>query len=290
MLIGITLAAILTIVILHEVGWRVLTLVLRIAPHVPGTVAKSRAWARSRPLRAYLAQRFPTFAAFVARRVNTRSAIGLPLTLLILAALYLAALFSGLTQEVLEAEGIMTVDNGVNAAFAPARVEPLVSAFQWITALGSSPSVIAAAIIAAGFLWSQRRYHFILPLCVTSFGALATVSIGKFLVARDRPAFTLDVTAEFSSFPSGHSTAAMAVYGFIAYAIARVLPGIRERFEVTYWTMVLVGFIGLSRIYLGVHYLSDVIGGFIVGTFWLLIGFTIAEWGEARTSAKRRGR
>jgi undecaprenyl-diphosphatase len=74
----------------------------------------------------------------------------------------------------------------------------------------------------------------------------------------------------------------MAVYGFIAYTIARQLPGIEERFEVAYWTSVLILLIGFSRIFLGVHYMTDVVGGFLVGGFWLLVGFTIAEWNRLR--------
>jgi membrane-associated phospholipid phosphatase len=119
---------------------------------------------------------------------------------------------------------------------------------------------------------------------------LATTSVGKLLIGRHRPEITIDVTVVSSSFPSGHATAAMAVYGFIAYAIARVLPGVPERFEVAYWTAVLILLIGFSRIFLGVHYLTDVIGGFLVGGFWLLIGFTIAEWNAAGTSALPRHR
>ena len=199
------------------------------------------------------------------------------------ATVYVAALFSGLTEEVLEAEGIVRADNIINAAFEPWRVEPLISVFLWVTALGSSPAIVSAAIIATGFLWSQRRLNLIAPLWITCVGAITTTSIGKLLIGRHRPESTVDVTAPFSSFPSGHATAAMAVYGFIAYAIARSLPNIRERFEVAYWTVVLIALIGLSRIVLGVHYLTDIAGGFLVGGFWLLIGFTIAEWTRSLT-------
>jgi membrane-associated phospholipid phosphatase len=109
------------------------------------------------------------------------------------------------------------------------------------------------------------------------------------MIARQRPATTIDVTVLSSSFPNGHATAAMAVYGFLAYAIARALP-IRERFEVAYWTAVLILLIGLSRIYLGVHYLTDVTGGFLVGGFWLLIGFAVAERNGVRAVAENEGK
>ena len=69
----------------------------------------------------------------------------------------------------------------------------------------------------------------------------------------------------------------MAVYGFLAYAIARVLPLPRDRFEVAFWTFVLILFVGFSWIFLSVHYTTDVASGFLVGGFGLLVGWTLAE-------------
>ena len=200
---------------------------------------------------------------------------------MVLVTAYFAALFSGLTEEILEADGILQFDNLVNAWLDKWRVEPLTSTFLWVTALGASPAILAAAIIATGFLWAYRRVQTIVALWVTCSGALAMTSIGKLLIGRQRPETTIDVSVVSSSFPSGHATAAMAVYGFIAYAIARVLPNARERFEIAYWSMALVVLIGFSRIFLGVHFLTDIVGGFLVGAFWLLIGFAIAEWKRA---------
>ena len=271
-------ATIAVILLLHKFARCVVALLLKVVQGIPSKVAASRAWTSSENLRSRLSDRYPLLFRFILGRIDPHRSTGLPLTLMIAAAFYLAALFSGLTEDVLEAKGTIYVDNVVNGAFAPWRFEPLISAFIWITALGSSPSVICAVIIATGFLWSQWRWPIIVPLWVTCLGAVATTSIGKLLIGRQRPEFTIDVTVATSSFPSGHATAAMAVYGFIAYAIARVLPGVRERFEVAYWTAVLVLLIGFSRIFLGVHYLTDVLAGFLVGGFWLLIGFTMAEW------------
>ena len=287
MLIVAAIGTIVFIVVLHELTRRIVTLAVRVAPDVPQKLTTSETWMRSQAFRSRLAERFPALFGFVAERLEPRQPTGLALTLMVLAAAYLAALFSGLTEEILEAEGIVRVDNAVNAAFGHWRVEPLNSVFIWVTALGSSPAVVAAVIIATGFLWSQRRIDVILPLWLTCSGALATTSIGKFLIGRHRPELTIDVTVMSSSFPSGHATAATAVYGFIAYAIARALPGIRERFEVAYWTAVLIAFVGFSRIFLGVHYVTDVAGGLLVGGFWLLIGFTMAEWNAAGASTRR---
>jgi undecaprenyl-diphosphatase len=76
------------------------------------------------------------------------------------------------------------------------------------------------------------------------------------------------------------------LYGFLAYAIARGLQplGGRAQFEVVFWATLLILFIGFSRLFLGVHYLSDVLAGLLVGGFWLLVGFALSEWGRSRAT------
>jgi len=69
----------------------------------------------------------------------------------------------------------------------------------------------------------------------------------------------------------------MAVYGFLAYLIARELSGLRKRFEVVYWSIVLIMIIGFSRIFLPVHFATDVAAGWLVGCFWMLAGVAAAE-------------
>ncbi len=69
----------------------------------------------------------------------------------------------------------------------------------------------------------------------------------------------------------------MAVYGFLAFLIARTLPATRSRFEAGFWAAILIALIGFSRMILGLHYASDVAAGFLVGLFWLLAGFALAE-------------
>lgn len=283
LLIALPVVAIIALIVAGRACLRraVIFLVASI-PDLPRRINASGAWARLRPFRRRLAERYPASFAFLARRLNPHAPQGLLLTLMLLAALYLAALFSGLTEDILEAQGTIHIDNFVNDALASWRVQPLVAGFGWITAMGGGPAAVSAVIVATGFLWSQRRVGMIVPLWVTCLGALATTTAGKSLVGRHRPHFTTDVSVDTWSFPSGHATTSMAVYGFIAYTIARQLPGIEERFEVAYWTSVLILLIGFSRIFLGVHYMTDVVGGFLVGGFWLLVGFTIAEWNRLR--------
>src|SRR5690606_2768836 len=114
----------------------------------------------------------------------------------------------------------------------------------WITSLGDSASLAGVALVATGLLWADRRPRLILPLWITILGALGTTWIGKFAFDRPRPEFIEGFTALSPSFPSAHATGVAAVYGFIAYVVVRDLPGRRARFEVVFWTVVLVALVG----------------------------------------------
>lgn len=252
--------------------------------HTARRLPRTRAWADIHPLRAAFAARFPRSHAFIARRLDPHEFTGLPLTLLIVAALYVGSLIGGLVEEVLEAEEMIDFDMRANAWFAPYRTPLLVEVFAWITDLGGSSALVALIVAASGLLWAGSRSQIILPLWVTFLGAQATTWLGKFGFARERPEFLTAISASYPSFPSGHATGAMAVYGFLAYIVARDLPHTRQRYAIAYWTLVLVFSIGFSRVFLSVHYVSDVATGFLVGGFWLLVGFTLAEYRRTKLS------
>ncbi len=104
-------------------------------------------------------------------------------------------------------------------------------------------------------------------------GAQVTTWSAKYIIARDRPANWDLIEAHSPAFPSGHATAAISVYGFIAYSVWRTIQTKpRARFEVVFWGAVAIALIGFSRIYLSVHFLSDVASGYLVGGFWLAVG------------------
>jgi len=262
--------------------WRVLWWTVRgsssLIERMRAGVPASGLWERTHPLRARLAGRFPRSYRFLATRLDARRAGGLPLTLGVAAALYVAALIGGLVEELLEADELVAFDRAVDTFMQAVRLEPFVTLFTWLTGLGGNAPLVAVTLVGTAFLWAHRRSYCIVPMWITVLGAQATTYLGKFALDRERPEFVTGVTAVTPSFPSGHATGAMAVYGFIAFLVARELAGLRERFEIVYWTMAMVGAIGFSRVYLSVHYASDVLTGFLVGGFWLLVGVMLAEY------------
>lgn len=190
----------------------------------------------------------------------------------------------------LEADELVRFDEWINKRIAPIRTDGMITVFFWITNLAGSAAVVAVALATTGLLWAHGRWHVVAPLWVTIFGSQLTTIAGNYVLVRHRPEFVTDVTAMTPSFPSGHATSAIAVYGFIAYIVARDLTTTRQRFEIIYWTIVLVCLIGFSRMLLGVHYASDVAAGFLVGSFWLLGGFAVAEHKHHRHYSPLDGR
>ena len=139
------------------------------------------------------------------------------------------------------------------------------------TNLGSTGTIIALSIVIALYLALKHR-RALLPFLITIFGSFASFEFLKDLIARPRPPIALAVyQPPLYSFPSGHATMAVAFYGFAAYFLARrQKPFIRYGLYLS--AIVLALYVGFSRVYLGVHYPSDVLGGYVLGAFWLWIG------------------
>jgi membrane-associated phospholipid phosphatase len=277
------------VVLVWQASWICVRLLAKAVDSLPHNPFLSRTWARAHPVRALLQERLPRLYGFLRHRLTPRRFDGLPLTLLVAAAGYLVLLLGGLIEEVAEKEEIVAFDQSVSTLFDAFRGTFLLPIVMWVTDLGAQPALVAVSIVSTGFLWADRRPGYILPLWVTIAGAQATTWVGKFGFDRARPDFLTPETAFSPSFPSAHATGAVAVYGFIAYAIARDMTSPRQRFEIAFWTGVLVSTIAGSRVFLTVHFASDVAAGILVGCFWLLAGFTIAEFMKLRSAAKFEG-
>jgi undecaprenyl-diphosphatase len=232
---------------------------------------------------------FPETTKFMQARLTPGRYTGLPLTLIVVAALYIAALFGGLVEELLEAGKLVRFDEAINQGIEAIRTDGMITVFIWITDLGGSAAMTAVTLVTTGLLWAHRRRNMIAPLWLTILGSQVTTYAGKYVLARQRPEFVTEVAAVTPSFPSGHATSAMAVYGFIAYFLTRDLTTMRQRFEMIYWTAVFISLIGFSRILLGLHYASDVAAGFLVGVFWLLLGFALAEHKHYQHQTSKQG-
>lgn len=159
------------------------------------------------------------------------------------------------------------------------REPRLLRIFSIITLFGESGVIIAATLLLSVLLWHSRQRLFVFALWLTLIVSEGATFAGKLLFHRARPDLLLRAIAEDSfSFPSGHATTATAFYGFLAYLIIRTNKKWSVKVNVLFIAMIAVALIDLSRLYLGVHYVSDVLAGNLVGLAGLLFSISITEW------------
>lgn len=161
----------------------------------------------------------------------------------------------------------------------------LPSAVRDITALGSGAVLTLVVVVTVVFLLLlKRRQSVLLVILATTLGSLV-VTIVKALISRARPDLIQRLMEEVSaSFPSGHAANSAIVYLTIATLLFPVLPRRRVRAFVLFIAMFLTGIVGLSRVYLGVHWPSDVLAGWVFGGCWAMLWW----WIELRLIARNK--
>lgn len=219
----------------------------------------------------------PRFFAFLAGRFDRGIFTGLPLTLLSVAFAYVAMLFLGVVEAVLTSEAIVEADIRIVNLLFSFRDSSLAEFFIWVTMLGSWKLILIFSLIASMIFWIWKKRFFIVSLWATISGAMFFSFIGKLAFQRARPEGGLFFEKSFS-FPSGHATMSAAFYGFVIYFFWMNLSQWKNKINILFANMLLIALIGFSRLYLGVHFLSDVWGGVLLGLLCLITGITIGEW------------
>ena len=158
------------------------------------------------------------------------------------------------------------------------------SAVRDVTALGSLTVITLLTLITVAFLFLSRRPRLALYMFVASAGGAALSYALKFLYNRPRPNLVApEALPSDPSFPSGHSAAAAVVYLTLGLLLAHTLARRELKVYVVTLAILLTVAVGLSRLYLGVHWPSDVLAGWTLGGVWAL-----ACW-QAERMLRRRG-
>ena len=217
---------------------------------------------------------------FVRGGVSRRRYLGLHLTVGLLLSLGLVFAFSILGRHANGRGALSHFDTSFGLWLADRRSgEPLARVLlMTFTLMGSFEFMIVFVPLVGIVLWRGRRRLLAVIWLAAGVGAgLLNRGLKRFY-DRPRPPFKDPWVYESNeSFPSGHSLGSLVVFGFLAYLLALLLPSWRGRLAVIVGTLLLVLTIGFSRIYLGAHYFSDVIGGFCVGAAWLAVCVTAVE-------------
>jgi undecaprenyl-diphosphatase len=245
------------------------------------------------PRVAWIRMRYPVQMRWIVSRLDTADPRGFLLSLTVALGALAAWAFAGLTQDVVGHDETVLFDPRVTAYVVAHRTGWLSSAMQIVTWLGSTvvivPLLLAVAIIMV--TW-RHNWRWAVLLTVSVAGATALHSAVALVVGRARPPSALAIGHYGgAAFPSGHATAAIAFYGMLAVALS---AGRWSRLEVAVWigaTLVIL-MVGASRIYLGAHWLTDVLGGYALGGTWvaMVVAGSLLYGGRRRTGESRDSR
>jgi undecaprenyl-diphosphatase len=217
---------------------------------------------------------------------ESKRLLSLELLIGLLIAATALVLFTWLGREILEGE-VLAFDERLRS-LAHGLASPGLTRLMRAASLYGGPAVLipAGLLAAAGFLVKRWRRGALLAV-VTLAGAGLLSSLLKFSFARVRPASFFDYPLPGSpSFPSGHALYAASVFGGLAVLLTARMRNPLLQLAIWLVAISLILLVGLSRVYLGVHYPSDVLAGYAIGIIWV----TTVAFGDRLMSHRRRRR
>ncbi|MBS1622894.1 MAG: phosphatase PAP2 family protein [Bacteroidetes bacterium] len=225
-----------------------------------------------------LAHRYPRVYHWTVARFGLHSFMGLPLTVLTAVFIANTLLLADLAEDVVNAEDIILVDNNVTRWFYSIRTHTGGRFFYAVTQLASVYTVAGVAFASTLLLMRSRHWIALWGLLITLSGSVITMASGKHIFEVNRPHQFAYYHESSFSFPSGHATVAASFYLYLLYLVLRSVRGTAARMALAAIVLCIVLLIGLNRLYLCVHYLSDVMAGYCLGIGWLLLSISIVEW------------
>ncbi len=204
----------------------------------------------------------------------------LPLGRLLLAVLLIAvcvALFLLIGSQVKSDSELVHFDRELGTSLQEKRKATLFlrNLFVAVTQIGAVRTFIVVVPLGAVLFWLRGQRAAALTLIACGLGAGLLNYGTKKHFDRPRPEFKDPLVRESNeSFPSGHSSGSMAIFGFLIYLLTKTKLDRRSRFLAMAGLGLLIASIGFSRIYLGAHFFSDVMGGYLLGAAWLTLCIT----------------
>lgn len=238
----------------------------------------------ARPRVVALRRRYAPLIAFAQARLSRQGYLGLHLTVGAVVLFAASWLFGGIVEDLLTGDPLTIVDTHVAAWFAAHR-EPAVTALMlMISRIHGTIGISLLSIAVAIYLALKREWYWIFGLVLIVPGTAVLNFYMKDVFDRARPGGPDPITDLLTySFPSGHVASATAFYAFVAALIMASSKAWTWRVLAPLGALLLITIVALSRIYLGVHYLSDTLAGFAEAIAWVAICLTaIATLRRAR--------
>lgn len=210
---------------------------------------------------------------FAKKRLDPAARYGLRLTLLVIAVSLVALPFSFLAIEVTSDADLVEFDKALARNLIEFRLETpgITPVLNFVSTLGAPLWFWVLIGGASIYLWRHHRRRLVAFLLTSTLGGSIVNTIVKETINRPRPTFrdpAAIIFQEGKSFPSGHAMSSTIAYGALLLIFLPLIPKRRRPWAIA-GVATLVFLVGFSRLGLGVHYVSDVIGGFILGIAWL---------------------
>ncbi|ODU23992.1 MAG: hypothetical protein ABS95_02555 [Verrucomicrobia bacterium SCN 57-15] len=227
---------------------------------------------------------------FLQDRLSPTGYLGLHLTIGALIIFAAGWCFGGIVEDIFTGDPLTVIDKQAANWFHEHAIPVVTKAAIVTTFLGSPPFLGGASLATALFLTWRRWWHRLLALVLTMGGGSLLIILLKTIFHRQRPIFENPlITVTSYSFPSGHVMGSTLFYLFVAGIISVSIKQWRWRVLTFLTAFTFVLLVGLTRTYLGAHYLSDVMGAMAAGVAWLVFSVTAVESlrryrNESRTS------
>jgi membrane protein DedA with SNARE-associated domain/membrane-associated phospholipid phosphatase len=232
----------------------------------------------SRPGMLAFRHRFSRQIEFAERRLSPGGYLGLHLTLGVVVVLLAGWAFGGISEDVVTNEPLVALDRTIAGWFNAHATPAVTNAARAVTFLGSTSCLVPLSLAFAAWQIRRKAWHRLLALVLAVGGGVLLGLVLKQLFHRDRPVLPHPLVELASyGFPSGHTIGATLFYGLAAFYLVQDATAWRWRVLAPLLASLLIGLIGFSRIYLGAHFFSDVLGAMAVGAMWLTACVTAVE-------------
>jgi undecaprenyl-diphosphatase len=152
-----------------------------------------------------------------------------------------------------------------------------------LTALGGVSVLLIVTLAVAGYLLMEKRFAAMWLVLIATIGGQVLSSVLKWSVARERPAIIEHLSHVYTaSFPSGHSMMSAVVYLTLGALLSQISKDRRVKLYFLLVAMMLTFLVGLSRVYMGVHWPTDVLAGWTAGLVWAILCWLVARWLQRR--------
>lgn len=226
---------------------------------------------------------------FLRARLSREGFLGLRLTLGVLFLSVATWLFAALAEDVSNGETITTIDVRFSNWLHVHGSAALTTLMLLLTNLHSTLGITLMTVAVSIYLWRRQLRHWVFIFVLTVYSGVLLNLLLKSIFHRARPHFADPIlTLSSPSFPSGHTMTATVFYGTLCAIVISRVSGWRRRGFSIIVAIFLIALVGFSRIYLGAHYLSDVLGAMAEGAAWLALCLTATDTWRRRSRRKCR--